>query len=236
MTTSTIKSAYLRGLRDGTPFLLVVIPFSMLFGVVATEAGLRLGEVMVMTTLVIAGASQFAALQLMLEGAATPLVIFAALAVNLRMAMYSAALVPFMGAAPLWKRACAAYLLFDQTYAVSALRFEEEERPQSVSDRFAFFFGVATPIAPFWALFTFVGALVGTTIPDWLALDFVLPITFLSLIAPLMKTSAHLAAAIVSVVVGLALIGLPSGLGLLIAAACAMVTGALIETLREARA
>ena len=41
MTTETTKSVYWQGVRDGAPFILVIVPFSLLFGVVATEAGLN---------------------------------------------------------------------------------------------------------------------------------------------------------------------------------------------------
>ena len=126
MTAATVKSVYLRGLRAGAPFVIVVVPFSLLFGVAATDAGLTLGQAMGFTVLVIAGASQFAALQMMVDQAGIAFVLLAALAVNLRMAMYSAALVPHIGAAPLWQRACVAYLLFDQTYLASVKAYEEE--------------------------------------------------------------------------------------------------------------
>ena len=59
---------------------------------VAAEAGWGLAETMGMTVMVIAGASQFTALQLLSEHAPLVIVIATALAVNLRMAMYSAAL------------------------------------------------------------------------------------------------------------------------------------------------
>ena len=44
-------------------------------------------------------------IQLLTENAPIWAALFAGLAVNLRMAMYSAALVPHLGAAPLWQRA-----------------------------------------------------------------------------------------------------------------------------------
>jgi predicted branched-subunit amino acid permease len=228
MTAATVKSVYLRGLRAGAPFVIVVVPFSLLFGVAATDAGLTLGQAMGFTVLVIAGASQFAALQMMVDQAGIAFVLLAALAVNLRMAMYSAALVPHIGAAPLWQRACVAYLLFDQTYLASVKAYEEEP-DLTLRQKVAFFFGVATPITPVWCAMTAVGVLVGATIPEAAALDFALPITFLAMVAPMLRTSAHLAAAATSVVVALALSGLPSGFGLLIAAACAMAIGVLVE-------
>ena len=111
MTTDFDRFSYWRGVRDGLPFILVVGPFALLFGVVATEAGLSLFETMTFAITVVAGAAQFTALQLMSENAPTLVVIASALAVNLRLAMYSASLTPHLGALPMWRRARAPSLL-----------------------------------------------------------------------------------------------------------------------------
>ncbi|MEM8537249.1 MAG: AzlC family ABC transporter permease [Pseudomonadota bacterium] len=237
MTTSTAnrsQSAYMTGVRHGAPFIIMALPFAVLFGVVAIDAGLTLAQTMGFTVLVIAGASQFAAIQLMVENASIALVVLGALAVNLRMAMYSASLVPYLGAAPLWKRGSIAYLLFDQTYITAVAQYEAAPKT-TMAARTAYFFGVATPIAPCWMLATLFGALVGQAIPEAWALDFIMPIMFLSMVAPMLKSLAHVAAAAVSIIVALALIGLPAGTGLLVAAFAAMVTGAVVETWQEAR-
>ena len=63
MTSTTTKSAYWMGVRDGAPFILVAAPFAVLFGVIATEVGLNLFEVMSFSFVVIAGAAQFTALE-----------------------------------------------------------------------------------------------------------------------------------------------------------------------------
>ena len=110
MPSSSRALAYRQGLTGGLPFMFVVVPFGLLFGVVAMDAGLTLTQTMGMTMLVIAGAAQFTALQMMVDNAGLWLIIAAALAVNLRMAMYSAALVPHLGKAPLWQRALIAYM------------------------------------------------------------------------------------------------------------------------------
>lgn len=229
MASSRPKSAYRRGVRDGLPFVIVVVPFAMVFGVVAVEAGLSLAETMGFSVLVVAGASQFAALQLMTENAPFLVVVATALAVNLRMAMYSASLAPHLGAAPLWKRALAAYLNVDQTYAQSAARFEAEPE-MAVGERFAYFLGLATPVFPPWYAATVAGAVMGGRFPDWLALDFAVPIAFLAIIAPMLRTLAHMAAALTSVVLALVLSGLPYNSGLLVAGLAAMVVGAAVET------
>ncbi|WP_425051451.1 AzlC family ABC transporter permease [Psychromarinibacter sp. S121] len=232
--TSQVRSAYWRGFRAGVPFLVVLIPFAMVFGVVATEAGLSVAEVLGFSALVIAGAAQITALQLMQDNAPVLMVLAAALAVNLRMAMYSAALVPHLGAAPLWQRAVIAYFNVDQTFALA--QAEYEKRPaMTVPERVAFFLGVATPVCPPWYLFTWIGAVVGARIPPELALDFAVPITFLAIIAPALRTLAHVAAALTSIVMALLLVWMPSGVGVLLAALAAMVVGARVELWLEAR-
>ena len=234
MPSSTPKTAYWRGVRDGAPFLLVVGPFALLFGVVATEAGLNLAQVMGFSILVIAGASQFAAIQLMTDNAPTLIVLATALAVNLRMAMYSASLTPHLGAAPLWQRALMAYFLVDQSYAVSTVRFEKHP-DMALSAKVAYFFGVVTPICPMWYVLTLVGAVAGTKIPPEFALDFAVPITFLAIIAPMLRTIAHVAAALTSIAISLLLAFLPYNLGLLAAAATAMAVGAQVELIWSRR-
>lgn len=228
MTPHATKAAYWRGVRGTLPFLIVVAPFALLFGVVGSEAGLDLITVMAFSILVIAGAAQFTAVQMMVDQAPIIIVILAALAVNLRMAMYSAALTPHLGAAPLHTRAFAAYLMIDQPFAVSIAEYEK--RPEmTLAEKTAFFFGTASPLVPVWFAMTFVGALLGQSIPPEYALDFAVPITFLAMVAPMLRSVAHLAAAGVSIVAMLAFSFVPYNGGLLIAALLAMIVGAEAE-------
>jgi len=222
------KSAFWSGFRDGSPFILVVVPFALLFGVIATEAGLDLVETMSMTVMVIAGAAQFTAISLMQDHAPTFIVLLTALAVNLRMAMYSAALVPHLGKAPLWVRALMSYFMVDQAFAVAFKKYEEmPELP--VRLKVIYYFGSLTPIVPLWYLFSYVGAVLGGQIPPEFALDFAIPITFIALTAPMMRSLPHFIAALVSIIAALALVWVPYNLGLIIAATLAMISGAQVE-------
>ena len=232
MTSATQKSFYWMGFRAGFPFLLVVVPFGTLFGVVATEAGMTTFQTIAFSSVVFAGASQFAALQLMADNAPILIVIATALAVNLRMAMYSASLVVWLGEAPFWQRALVGYVNIDQSYAVSLNKFEDEP-DLTLGQRLAFFFGVVSPISPMWVVSTGIGIWVGDGIPEWMALDFAVPICFLAIIAPMMRTSAHMLAAVTSIVCALLLGGVPYNLGLLVAAVIAMIVGAQVEVWME---
>ncbi|WP_298258765.1 AzlC family ABC transporter permease [uncultured Litoreibacter sp.] len=228
MLLTTSKTALWRGVRGSLPFTVVLIPFAMLFGVAATEAGLPLVQIMSFTSIVIAGAAQFTALQFMIENAPAVVVVASALAVNLRMAMYSAALTPMLGDQPLWKRALASYLIFDHTYTLMSLDAEENPH-QTTAQRTAFFFGCSIIIAPLWVACTWVGAALGGQIPPEFSLDFALPIAFLAMVAPALRTVAHIAAAGTSVVLALALGFIPLNLGLMVAAVISMMVGAEVE-------
>lgn len=224
----TRRSTYTMGLIDGAPFLLIMIPFAILFGVVATEAGLPVYQVLAFSVAVIAGAAQFTAVSLLADQVPVLLVLAASLAVNLRMAMYSASLAPWLGEAPLWKRGLVAYFLIDQAYTCAILRYDQNP-DWGVRQRLLYFAGAVTLPAVFWYAFTLVGAILGEAIPESYALDFAVPICFIAMVAPMLRSLPHVAAAVTSVIAALAFVGLPAGVGLLVAAMLAMMVGAEVE-------
>ena len=225
---ASTRGAYLKGLADGGPFIIMVGPFGAVFGVIATAAGLDVVQAMAFSIVVIAGASQLAALQLMGENAPTLIVILTGIAVNMRMAMYSASLAPHLGRAPLWQRALVAYMMVDQAYATSIAEYDRApQRP--VPAKIAYYFGAVTLVVPTWYLGTFLGAYAGAAIPADVPIGFAVPIAFVAIIAPMLRTLAHVAAAVVSVIGALVLAGLPYNTGLLVAAVAAMATGAAVE-------
>ncbi len=228
MPTPRANTGFWRGVVAALPFMLVVAPFGMIFGVIAIEAGLNMAETMGMTILVIAGASQLTAIQLMTEEAPVLIVIASALAVNLRMAMYSASLAPYLGPAKLWQRALIAYMNVDQTYALSVQDFEDRPK-ETLSERLGFFFGTSAVTIPLWIISSYLGALLGATIPPEYGLDFAVPIAFLAIIGPALRSLAHVAAALTSILVAMLLAGLPWNLWLLIAGVLGMIVGAEVE-------
>ncbi len=228
MADEQAMSSFWRGVKTGFPFLFVAVPFAMLFGVLATEAGLTLFETMSFSFVVIAGAAQFTALSLLNENAPAIVALISAIAVNMRLVMYSAALTPYLGPLPLWKRVLLAYFLVDQTYASSQLEFEA--RPaMTLTQRFAFFLGVMIPICPPWFLGTWFGAWAGEAIDMDSGLDFALPIAFIAMIGPALRTPAHRVAALVSVIFALGFAWLPFNFGLIVGGLAGMAAGAEAE-------
>ena len=142
--------------------------------------------------------------------------------------MYSASITPHLGGLPFGKRMLAAYFLVDQTYACSML--DSEKNPHlTLDEKWGYFLGVTAFLIPTWYAATFAGAWVGNAIPTGLGLDFVVPIAFLSMVAPALRTGAHRAAAIVAVILALCLVWLPFNLGLLVAGLGGMMAGAEVE-------
>lgn len=226
MASST--TAYFRGIRAALPFLLVVAPFGMLFGVVGTEAGLNLAQVMGFSVVIIAGAAQFTAVQLMQEQAPTLIVLASALAVNLRMAMYAASLAPHLGPAPGWQRVLIAYFNVDGTYALSHMEYEAKPA-MTLSEKVGFYMGTATVICFPWYLATWIGAVLGASIPAGLSIDFAVPVAFMSFFAPALRTLPHVAAAITAIILAILLQGVPYSLWILLAGAGGMIVGAELE-------
>lgn len=223
-----VRTAFWKGLRDSAPFVLVTGPFGLLFGVLSAEAGLRVPEALAFSLAVFAGAAQFTALQLLQEHTPTLIVLISALAVNLRVAMYSASLTPHLGGLPMWQRAIAAYLTVDQAYALSIIEFER--RPTlSLPERFAYFLGTNGLVGPIWMIATVTGALIGSQVPDSWGLDFVLPLAFLAMIGPMLRTPAHMAACFTACAVSIPAAALPYNLGLIFAGVAGMIAGAQAE-------
>ena len=232
--TST-KSAFWLGYRDNIPFWLIVAPFGLLFGAVATEAGFTIVQTMIMTAFVVAGSSQFTALTLLQDGAPTLIILATSLAVNLRMAMYSAALVPHLGRAPFGTRVVFAYFLVDQSYATSINAYTDNPE-MTLAQKCQYFTGSFSCLLPVWLASTYIGALVGAQIPPEYALDFAVPICFIALSAPMMRSLPHFVAALVSMGGTLVFIGVPYSMGLLIAALFAMIAGVQTENWLKRRA
>lgn len=222
------QAAFRRGMAESAPFLLVIVPFGMVFGVVGTEAGFTLAQVMGFSVLVIAGASQIAAVQLMTEAAPLAAVVATALVINLRMAMYSAALAAAWPGASLGARAFAAYLMVDGAFALSARR--HAERPEeTVPLRLAFYFGAGAPTVVVWIVATLVGALFGARLPAEWGVEFAVPVVFIAVVAPILRTLPHVCAALSASMVALAASGLPYGGGLMAGAVAGVAVGTALE-------
>ena len=111
-TTSTpapaaTRTDYLRGARAFLPLAISIAAYGVVWGVLAGQAGLGVIDVLLMSGLVFAGASQFVALD-MWSTTALPVasIVVATAIVNLRMALMSATMRPLVAGLPRWRAVC----------------------------------------------------------------------------------------------------------------------------------
>ncbi|WP_309221823.1 AzlC family ABC transporter permease [Halorussus sp. MSC15.2] len=222
---SSPRSDFTSGVRVALPILLGIVPFGMVAGVAAISAGIPAVEAVAMSVVIFAGASQLAAAELVGRNAPAVVVVFTVLVINLRMMMYSASIAPyFQRESARWKGALA-YLLTDQAYAVSLLRFENDD---DVSRRW-YYLGVGSALWVTWQLATVVGIVLGAKVPDSWRLEFAVPLVFLAVLVPAVTDRATGVAALVGGAVAVAVNGLPFNLGLITAAVVGIAAGLLAE-------
>lgn len=225
------KTLFAAGARDVLPMLLGVAPFGLIAGVSAAGVGLPMLEAILMSAIVFAGASQLVGLQLMAAGSSVLVILSATFFVNLRMMMYSLALSAPFRYARLPLKALMAYLLTDQAYAYSMQRFGlADASPHG----HWYYLGVALPLWLLWMVTTAIGVLLGAQLPDGWSLDFAIPLTFLALLMPALRSWGMVLAALVGGGVAVLAHGLPYNLGLICGALAGIAAGLLSE--RQARA
>lgn len=228
----TPAGAFREGALEVLPIVAGIVPFGLVAGAAAVDAGLGLEGAMTLSLLVFAGASQLAAIDLLARDAPLLVVLLTVGVINLRMAMYSASLAPHLAHVPLGKRLAGAYVLVDQAYALTITRVDLHPRRRH---RFAYYLGVGVPLWVNWQLMTAVGAVLGSAIPDWLPLEATIPLVFLALLVPAITDRATLAAAVVSGAVATLAAGLPNNTGLLVGAFTGIAAGTLVALRTESR-
>ena len=111
------------GFKQLLPISLFVVVFGVAFGLAAAQTGLDNGASLLMSTLVFAGASQFAALDLW--GAQVPVVplIVTVFAINARHLLMGATLYPWLRELPAAKRYGVMMVISDANWAMSMQAF-----------------------------------------------------------------------------------------------------------------
>lgn len=221
----TRTSEFFSGVRAILPLLIGAAPFGLIYG--ATAINTHLGPIAAqgMSGIVFAGSSQFLMVQLIGAGTPALIIIFTAAVVNLRHMLYSASLAThFQDVRPYWWRWVLAYLLTDEAYAATVMRFRSYDSSQF---RHWFFFGAGFTLWCTWQLSTAIGIFVGTSIPASWDLDFTLPLTFIAIIVPALRKQSHVIVSLIAGVLAIVTINLPLKLGLLVSACIAIIIGML---------
>lgn len=229
--TRSFRAAVREGVVDVLPVAIGIIPFGLVAGAAAVEAGLGVDGGLGLSMIVFAGASQLAAIELFARDAPAVVVVLTVAIINLRMAMYSAAVAPVLARHPRRHRLAAAYVLVDQVFA---MLLDRDAVDDGAWNRLGYYVGLGGTLWVLWQLDTLVGAVVGASIPDWLPLSAALPLVFLALLVPAVTDRATFAAAVVSGTIATIGVDLPYNSGLLIGAVSGILVGTLVSLRRDA--
>ena len=189
------------GARDTlTTVVPSIIAYGIVWGGLARQAGLSLGELVAMCLLVTAGTAQFVALPMLQSGAPAWLLVVTTYIVNLRHYLMAASLAPYFSHLSRARLALLAHGVTDESYALTMARFAE--RPSHP----AYYAGSAATAYLAWYVGATAGGILGGRIPDphRYGLDFVFPAVFIAILARTIQSRWQWAVAGVAAVVAIA--------------------------------
>ena len=110
---------FLKGIIDVSPLMIPVVPFGLIFGVLAIDVGFTPIETRAMSLIIFGGASQIVLLQLFSGGASSLVIISSVGAVNSRHLLYGAVVSEHLSDLKLIWKIIISYFLIDQAFAIS---------------------------------------------------------------------------------------------------------------------
>lgn len=223
---ATPRQRFLEGAKVVSPILLGAVPFGLIVGV--TVAGTEINNWVgwASSWVIFAGAAQIALIELLNSGALAAVAIATPLVINLRFAMYSAALAPHFGKLSRFDRLWLPYVMTDQAFVVSAGRYEPDSDATTVK---WFYLGAALTLWAGWQIATIVGIVLGAQVPAEWSLDFAIALVFLGLLAPAVSSRPAAVAALVGGVIAVLTLNLPNGTGIIVASLAGVAAGSFAE-------
>ena len=220
---SRTTHSMLAGVKEISPIIIGIVPFGLVAGAAVVKDGFGLAEVLGMSLLVNAGASQIVATTLFGDGAPLWIALGTALVVNTRMFIYSTSIAPVLSGASSKLRPLLGHMLIDQNYAATMAK--GRFRPDV--DVIYYYMGCWLALASVWQLSNVAGALLGPLVPASWGLDFAVPLVFLAMLAPTLKDRTAVGVALVTGVSAALLVPLlPMQTGLVAAILAGMLYGA----------
>ena len=225
---SVDRSIVKRALADALPMYVPAIPFALVIGLTVVETGMNQLVGWSSASIIFGGAAQLTVISLLGSGTAVAAAVTAAIVVNARHLMYSAALAPKFQEQPRWLRWVGPYLLIDQLFALSMLRLDDDPKAfRTYYLTVGAFFWIS------WQLTIALGLLLGPAIPEEWNLEFAVAILFLGLVVIAVDRFPKAVAAVVGAGGTYIFAGLPNRSGLLVGAMVGILAGTVAERMRS---
>ena len=220
------RAAYLSGVRDTIFIAPSYLPFGLVCGVASVNAGLTTSASIALPAIVYAGSAQAVLLQFVQGNAALWVAILSGCVINLRLAVYSAAMASKVRQFSTGQRMLVAAFLVDNTFAFMQARERSHPHDQHL---IAYYAGTTTVFWTCWLLFCAIGIFAGNIVPPSWQLDFAIPLSFIAIAATSIRSVPMAVAALVGGAASVLLFSLPLKLGLIAACAVGLLAGLLAE-------
>ena len=169
---------FLKGIIDVSPLMIPVVPFGLIYGILAIDIGFSPLATMGMSLIVFGGASQIILLQLFSGGASSLVIISSVGAVNSRHLLYGAVVSEHVSDLKLIWKIIISYFLIDQAFA----RSNDYLKKSTEKNKYFHLIGGGATCWVIWQSTTFLGIILGAAIPEKLGLSFAVPLTFLAIL------------------------------------------------------
>jgi len=220
------RAAFISGARDTLMVIPSYVPFGLVCGVASVNAGLTTDASLALPALVYGGSSQAVLLQFVQGNASLWIAVLSGCVVNLRMAVYSAAMASKVRHLGKTQRMLVAAFIVDNTFAFIQAR--EQSHPHD-KHLMAYYAGSSTVCWIGWVLFCSIGVLAGNIVPPSWQLEFAIPLSFIAVAAPSIRNLPMGAAALVGGMASVLLFALPLKLGLIAACLAGLMAGLLTQ-------
>jgi predicted branched-subunit amino acid permease len=227
------RAAFKAGAVECLQLIPSYVPFGLVCGVASVQAGLGEWGAIALAAFAFAGSSQAVLTQFLSGGAPLMIAIVSGLVVNLRMAVYSAAISQRIAGASRKERMLWAAFLVDQTFISNEAR---HQRGEHMDHPLAFYLGCAMMLWPWWVLMNAIGAFAGAKLPASWQLDFTIPLSFVAMVVPLLRTRSQIFAAVAGGAAGVLLYAMPLKTGLIAACVFGTCVGMAVDAMLASRA
>jgi predicted branched-subunit amino acid permease len=225
------SAQFVAGVRAITPMLISVVPFGMAIGAAAAASGAPTAAALASAPLILAGAAQLTAVQMLDAGVAPLVIIASALMINARIILYSTSLAPWFRGEPLRRRLLLAVPVIDQLHFTCVPRFEQGDLDRS--GRVAFYAGAGSWLLAGWIAANSLSVLVGARLPEGVGLHVAAPVALAGLLAKSVTDRRSLVAAAVAGLLAVVGVGLPFRSAVLVASLAGIGAAALPPVARR---
>ena len=223
MTTRS-RVFFWKGVVDCSPLFLSTIPFALIFGLLAYDAGLGLWAGQGFSAIIFAGSAQFAAADAYRQGASVPVIVTLIFLLNARHLLYALDLAARVRHWSTWTRLGLGYFLTDEAYAIMARRLDRYPG-EPLSAAYALGAGLALFIP--WNIFTFLGIFLAAKVEilRQIPLSIMIYCAYIAIFIPMVQSWTRLFAMLCALGFALIFRDIPYQMGLVLAALLAIVLG-----------